>query len=190
MIRRLHDRDVFTMVYVCSPEDAAEMAAAGADVVCAHVGTTEGGLAGSRKARPETAELLRRSEAILEAAEAVNDEIISLVHGGPFADPDRKRCSHCVRRLRGSPFERRLGKRPVGLCVPDRTRARPLIPMVRGRTSLEGTDGWNAGQLIYRVLSAATRRDWSCRSAAKAALAISPVSATSASVCAVVRNPL
>ena len=46
MIRRLHERDVFTMVYVCSPEDAAEMAAAGADVVCAHVGTTEGGLAG------------------------------------------------------------------------------------------------------------------------------------------------
>ena len=88
MIRRLHERDVFTMVYVCSPEDAAEMAAAGADVVCAHVGTTEGGLAGSRKARPDTGELLRRSEAILEAAEAVNDETISLVHGGPFVDPE------------------------------------------------------------------------------------------------------
>ncbi|MBS1892481.1 MAG: phosphoenolpyruvate hydrolase family protein [Actinobacteria bacterium] len=86
MVRRLRERDVLTMVYVCSPADAAEMAGAGADVVCAHVGGTVGGMAGFEP-RGDTAGLLAYSEKILAAAKAVNDEVIPIVHGGPFYDP-------------------------------------------------------------------------------------------------------
>jgi predicted TIM-barrel enzyme len=86
MIRRLRDRDIFTMTYVCSPDDAAEMADAGADAICAHVGATVGGMTGF-DARGETDELLERAQSILDAAAAVNPDAIPMVHGGPFYDP-------------------------------------------------------------------------------------------------------
>jgi predicted TIM-barrel enzyme len=86
MIRRLRDRDIFTMTYVCSPDDAAEMADAGADAICAHVGATVGGMTGF-EARGGTEELLERAQRILDAAAAVNPDAIPMVHGGPFYDP-------------------------------------------------------------------------------------------------------
>jgi predicted TIM-barrel enzyme len=86
MIRRLRARDVFTMTYVCSPDDAAEMADAGADAICAHVGATVGGMTGF-DAHGGTDELLERSQHILDAAAAVNPDAIPLIHGGPFYDP-------------------------------------------------------------------------------------------------------
>jgi predicted TIM-barrel enzyme len=86
MIARARARNEFTMTYVCSPEDAAQMAAAGADAVCAHVGGTIGGMTGFR-ARGDTAALLARARRILDAATAVSPQILPLVHGGPFLDP-------------------------------------------------------------------------------------------------------
>ena len=86
MIRRLRERDVFTMTYVCSAADATEMAAAGADAVCAHVGGTVGGLTGFT-ARGGLDVLLERAQSMLDAATAVNPDVIRLIHGGPFHDP-------------------------------------------------------------------------------------------------------
>jgi predicted TIM-barrel enzyme len=86
MIARARARNLFTMTYVCSPDDAAQMAQAGADAVCAHVGGTIGGMTGFRP-RGETSTLLERAQRILDAATAVSPEIIPLVHGGPFHDP-------------------------------------------------------------------------------------------------------
>lgn len=46
MIRQAHERDLLTAPYVCDPEQAAEMARAGADVLVPHVGlTTKAGTA-------------------------------------------------------------------------------------------------------------------------------------------------
>src|SRR5216110_1044946 len=42
--------DLFSIVYVATPEEAVEMAKAGADAIIAHVGTTVGGSIGVKKA--------------------------------------------------------------------------------------------------------------------------------------------
>jgi len=42
--------DLFSVVYVATPEEAVEMAKAGADAIIAHVGTTTGGSIGVKKA--------------------------------------------------------------------------------------------------------------------------------------------
>jgi predicted TIM-barrel enzyme len=85
MVRRLRERNIFTMSYVFAPEQAAEMVRAGVDVVCAHVGGTSGGLIGF-KAEP-VEQSLENAQRIMEGAWAVDPNAICLAHGGPFAEP-------------------------------------------------------------------------------------------------------
>ena len=86
MVRTFRERDVFTMCYVYSAEHAAEMVKAGADVVCAHVGGTSGGLVGF--AADPVDEALAGAQKIMEGAWAVDSKAICLAHGGPFAEPE------------------------------------------------------------------------------------------------------
>lgn len=86
LIRRLRERDIFTMSYVFNPEQAAQMARAGVDVVCAHVGGTAGGLIGF-PADP-LQESLENTQRIMEGAWEVDADVICLAHGGPFAEPE------------------------------------------------------------------------------------------------------
>lgn len=95
MIRLAHEMDIFTMCYVFSGGDAAEMVQAGCDVVCAHVGGTRGGLTGVEwyiedptKAFDEACE---RANEIIAGARSVDPKVICLVHGGPFAEPEDTR---------------------------------------------------------------------------------------------------
>jgi predicted TIM-barrel enzyme len=87
MIRRARDRDVFTVAWVFTPEEAALMAEAGADVIGAHVGVTAGGLTGAKKTLglEEAAGAVQR---MCEAAQKTNPDVILLTHGGPFKDPE------------------------------------------------------------------------------------------------------
>ncbi len=89
LIRLLHLRDIFTMCYVFSAEQAARMAEAGVDVVCAHVGGTAGGLIGF-PADPMD-EALENTQRIMEGAWEVDADVICLAHGGPFAEPEDTR---------------------------------------------------------------------------------------------------
>lgn len=79
-------RDVFTVAYAFSPEEARQMAEAGADVVGAHVGLTTGGLIGAGVAASldEACEKIAR---IRDAAVAARGDVIVVAHGGPFEDP-------------------------------------------------------------------------------------------------------
>ena len=86
MVRTFRERDVFTMCYVYSAGHAAEMVKAGADVVCAHVGGTSGGLVGF--AADPVDEALAGAQKIMEGAWAVDSKAICLAHGGPFAEPE------------------------------------------------------------------------------------------------------
>jgi predicted TIM-barrel enzyme len=87
MIETLHRMGVFTMCYVLSPPDSEEMAKAGADAVCAHVGPSMGGLTGFTP-MDDIDKLLSNAQDIMVAAKKVNPEIICLIHGGPFYDPE------------------------------------------------------------------------------------------------------
>lgn len=86
MIALAHSMDLLTTPYVFSAQDAAAMAAAGADIVVCHLGLTTGGSIGA-----ETALKLVDCPAMVEewsqAALKVNKDIIVLVHGGPVAEP-------------------------------------------------------------------------------------------------------
>ncbi len=79
--------DMFTIVYVGSPEEAKKMAEAGADVVIAHVGCTIGGSIGVKDATCSLDAAAKKTQEIIDGAKSVRDDIIYLSHGGPIATP-------------------------------------------------------------------------------------------------------
>src|SRR5438874_2017608 len=80
--------DLFSIVYVGSPEEAVEMAKQGADCIIAHVGTTVGGSIGVQAAAVTLEEAVRRTQRIIEGARKARKDIIFLSHGGPIATPE------------------------------------------------------------------------------------------------------
>ena len=80
--------DLFSIVYVGSPEEARDMAAVGADVIIAHVGTTIGGAIGVVEASMTLEEAADRTQKIIEAGKTVRDDVIYLSHGGPISRPE------------------------------------------------------------------------------------------------------
>ncbi len=88
MIALARKMDLFTIVYVASPEEAKAMAQAGADAIIAHVGTTVGGSIGVKGAVITMKETLRRTDAIIHAAKQVRKDIFFLSHGGPICTPE------------------------------------------------------------------------------------------------------
>lgn len=87
VIRMARDLDLLTTPYVFSPDDAAAMAKAGADIIVCHLGLTTGGSIGA-----ETSLKLEQCPALVdewsEAALKVNKDAIILVHGGPVSSPE------------------------------------------------------------------------------------------------------
>jgi predicted TIM-barrel enzyme len=86
MIRAARAHDLLTTPYAFSPEDAAAMAAAGADIVVCHMGLTTGGAIGATTA-PSLLACVPRVNAMIAAARAIDPQIIVLCHGGPIATP-------------------------------------------------------------------------------------------------------
>src|ERR1700733_9282820 len=88
MIALAHRMDLFTIVYVATPDEAKAMAEAGADAIIAHVGTTVGGSIGVTGAVCTMEDAVRRTRAIIEGARQVRKDIFFLSHGGPIATPE------------------------------------------------------------------------------------------------------
>jgi predicted TIM-barrel enzyme len=86
MIRQAHEQDLLTTPYVFNAEEAKAMAAAGADIVVAHMGVTVGGSVGAASAKSLDA-CVREIDAIAQAALSTREDIIVLCHGGPIAQP-------------------------------------------------------------------------------------------------------
>ena len=87
MIRQAHELDLLTCPYVFDAEQAAKMAAAGADVLVPHLGLTTSGSIGAETALT-LEEGAKRVQAMHDAAKAVNPDIMVLCHGGPIAEPE------------------------------------------------------------------------------------------------------
>jgi predicted TIM-barrel enzyme len=87
MIRLAHERNLLTAPYVFDPEQAADMARAGADVLVPHMGLTTGGAIGASTAKT-LEECVPLIQAMHDAAKAVNPDVLVLCHGGPIAEPD------------------------------------------------------------------------------------------------------
>lgn len=86
MIRLAHELDLLTCPYVFNPDEAAAMAAAGADVLVPHMGLTTKGSIGAHTALTLD-ESAKRVQAMRDAAVKVNPDILVLCHGGPIAEP-------------------------------------------------------------------------------------------------------
>ncbi len=117
MIAKARARDLLTTPYVFDPTEAAAMAQAGADVLVCHFGLTVGGSIGAATSvKLEDCPAL--TDAMAEAALAVNRDVFILVHGGPVAEPaDAEyvlaRARHCHGFYGASSMERLPVERAV-----------------------------------------------------------------------------
>lgn len=87
MIRQASDVGLLTTPYCFNPQEAAAMAAAGADILIPHMGLTTSGTIGAQTAIT-LAESAKRVQAMHDAARRVKPDIIVLCHGGPIANPE------------------------------------------------------------------------------------------------------
>ncbi len=87
-IRAASDEDLFCSPYVFDPDQARDMAEAGADQLVAHVGLTTAGTIGAGVAFTLD-EAIERVMAIAEAGRSVRRDLVVLCHGGPFDEPDQ-----------------------------------------------------------------------------------------------------
>lgn len=131
MIGLARKMDMFSIVYVGSPEEAKRMAENGADAIIAHVGTTVGGSIGVRDAVVSWDETIKRTQDIIDAAKTVRDDIFYLCHGGPINTPEDAdrviQATDCVGFVGASSLERMS----VEKSLTDLTRQFKSIPIRR-----------------------------------------------------------
>ena len=88
MILLASKMELFSCVYVATPEEAIKMAEVGADTIIAHVGTTVGGSIGVVGATVDMDFAIKRTQEIIKAAKKINKDMIFLAHGGPINTPE------------------------------------------------------------------------------------------------------
>jgi predicted TIM-barrel enzyme len=88
MIAEAHRLDLFTCTYVHNPDEAAAMAAAGADIVVPHMGLTTSGMIGAQTA-VSLADAKDRCAQLADAARQANPEVMIVCHGGPIFGPEQ-----------------------------------------------------------------------------------------------------
>jgi predicted TIM-barrel enzyme len=98
MVRVAHELDMLTAPYVFDVDQAHDMAAAGADILVPHMGTTNKGMIGTASTI-SLDESVDRIAAMHAAAIEVNPDIIVLCHGGPIAEPEDAR--YIIERVPG-----------------------------------------------------------------------------------------
>ncbi len=110
MVNLAGKNDLFSIVYVGSPEEAKRMAENGADAIIAHVGTTVGGSIGVTNAVVSWEDTIKRTQDIIDAAKTVRKDIFFLCHGGPINTPEDAerviRATDCVGFVGASSLER------------------------------------------------------------------------------------
>lgn len=123
--------DMFSIVYVGSPEEAVRMAQSGADAIIAHVGTTVGGSIGVKDAVVSWEHTIKQTQDIIDAAKTVRDDIFYLCHGGPINTPEDAdrviQATDCVGFVGASSLERMS----VEKSLTDLTRQFKSIPLKR-----------------------------------------------------------
>jgi predicted TIM-barrel enzyme len=138
MIRIARKMDLFSIVYVAEPDEAAAMAEAGADVIIAHVGTTIGGSIGVTGATCSLDDAVRRTQAIINSAKKIRKDLIFLSHGGPVSAPEDAAYINEHTDCHGFVGASSLERMGVEQSLIDITRRFKKIPM---RAPLPGASG-------------------------------------------------
>jgi predicted TIM-barrel enzyme len=122
LIRLCRERDVFTVAYAFTPDEAAAMAEAGADIVGAHVGLTSGGLIGAQNV-PGLDAACEATQRMLEAAVRARSDVLVVAHGGPFEDPESVRVAFQRTDVHGYLGASAIERLPVERAVAEVVRA-------------------------------------------------------------------
>ena len=132
MVALARKMDLFSIVYVATPEEAKAMAEAGADAIIAHVGTTVGGSIGVKGAVCTIDDAVKRTQSIIDGARQVRKDIFFLSHGGPISTPEDaayiNEHTDCVGFVGASSLERLA----VEKSLTDLTRQFKKIPVQAG----------------------------------------------------------
>lgn len=85
-IRIAHDKGLFTVAYVFDEEQTRSMLEAGADIICAHLGFTEGGMLGAKKVL-SLATAKDKAQKIFDICNVTRPDVIKMIYGGPIKNP-------------------------------------------------------------------------------------------------------
>jgi predicted TIM-barrel enzyme len=136
MVALARKMDLFSIVYVATPDEAKAMAEAGADAIIAHVGTTVGGSIGVKGAVCTIDDAVKRTQKIIDGARRVRKDIFFLSHGGPICTPEDaayiNKHTDCVGFVGASSLERLA----VEKSLTELTRKFKAIPV--RKSSLDG----------------------------------------------------
>lgn len=102
-------KDIFSIAFVFDEIQARKMITAGADVICAHLGITKGGILGAKKSLSLEA-ATKAARSIFRVCDEMNSKAIKMIYGGPISSPlDLKYMydnTDAMGYLGGSSFER------------------------------------------------------------------------------------
>lgn len=85
-IRIASEKGLFTVAFVFNEEQAISMVEAGADIICVHLGLTNGGTLGAKKILSLHA-AKRMTVSIFNRCNELNPNIINMIYGGPVNKP-------------------------------------------------------------------------------------------------------
>ena len=85
-IRIAHKKELFTVAFVFDETQAKDMVTAGADIICAHLGFTAGGMLGAKKVLSLEAAKLKALR-IFSVCDAIKPDVIKMIYGGPVKMP-------------------------------------------------------------------------------------------------------
>lgn len=109
-------RDVFTVGQAYDAGFAGDLAGAGADLIVARCGLTQGGMVGPRPDAGSSLSLQQATEhvqAVLESARAANPDVFVIAHGGPFARPASTEYLYAHSDVQGIHAESAIERIPV-----------------------------------------------------------------------------
>lgn len=122
LIRLAREQDLLTTPYVFNTDEAERMAAAGADIIVAHMGLTTSGSIGAQSAKTLDDAVLE-VQSISDAARGVREDVIILCHGGPIAMPaDAEYVLRRTNNVHGFYGASSLERLPVETALAEQTR--------------------------------------------------------------------
>lgn len=85
-IRMASEKGLFTVAFVFDEEQAAAMVGAGADVICVHLGLTEGGTLGAKNLLSLQA-AKKKTSRIFSRCDEMGANVMKMIYGGPVNQP-------------------------------------------------------------------------------------------------------
>jgi predicted TIM-barrel enzyme len=85
LIKAAHERKLCTAAFVTTPDEAILAAQIPTDIICIHLGLTEGGLLGARRVRSFTS-MIKRVNEICQALKAADSHSFLMIYGGIIND--------------------------------------------------------------------------------------------------------